>query len=264
MERLGMRGRIIIDGKIVLRTGLHIGAGDKGIKIGGTDKTVIKNPLDERPYIPGSSLKGKMRSLLEKAYNKELNQNIGTQKNPIRVHQCFQVEKEKVCEICRVFGLPGQAEGSTPTRLIIRDAPLDEDSAKKLEKAHNEGQLDYKFTELKSENAIDRITSAANPREFERVPAGAEFAFEALYTVFDEKDIKNFEFMIQGMRLLEDDYLGGHGSRGYGKVEFKDLKLFWSTTKDYEEGRPRTNLIAKAGSLGELRLEDVVKKLREA
>ncbi|MEM4729683.1 MAG: type III-A CRISPR-associated RAMP protein Csm3 [Thermoplasmata archaeon] len=259
MNDIGMKGRIALEATIILKTGLHIGAGEKGIKIGGTDKSVVRNPLDERPYIPGSSLKGKMRSLLEKAGNKPL-----VQLGPVRMHQCKTEEVEKVCELCRIFGLPSEIKAATPTRLVIRDAFLTNKSAEELKKAKEEGKTDFLYTEIKSENAIDRITSAANPREFERVPAGAEFGFEAIYTIYENADIENFKIVLEGMRLLEDDYLGGHGSRGYGKVEFKDLKLFWSTTKDYEEGRPRTNLIAKAGSLGELRLEDVVKKLREA
>ena len=54
-----------LEGTITLKTGLHIGAGDTEMRIGGTDNPVVKNPLDNRPYIPGSSLKGKIRSLLE-------------------------------------------------------------------------------------------------------------------------------------------------------------------------------------------------------
>lgn len=244
-NRIQLRGRIFLRFHITAKTGLHIGGSDEGISIGGVDKTVIRNPLNGRPYIPGSSLRGKMRSLMEKYTGAEQNNEIGRH---VKIHSCganahTEQEKEQAakdyqgCDICQVFGVPGEREFSTPTRLIVRDVHLTDDSAGKL----NQIRTDLPFTEVKTEVAIDRVTSAASPRQMERVPAGAIFGdAELVYSLYDgdgfdsAADLRRFETVVTGLQLLEDDYLGGLGSRGSGRVALSDIRITVKPQKDYK------------------------------
>ncbi len=204
-----------ITGKIVVKTGLHIGAGNDKVEIGGMDNPVIRNPLTREPYIPGSSIKGKMRSLMEWKLDK-LKDSGG------KVCSCGS----DGCAICRVFGSANtKKEGAKdrgPTRLIVRDAVL----TNEWEKKFKDGKP---IVEEKSENSLNRITAEANPRPVERVVPGVEFDFEIVYRVIDtgdggSTDEKYFqEVVLEGLRLLQKDYLGGGGSRGNGQIEFKDL-----------------------------------------
>lgn len=217
-------GKIQITGKIRCLTGLHIGASKENIEIGAIDSPVVRDPVTREPYIPGSSIKGKMRSLLEKALSAELRifgttnrRNIGTRSNEVWIHVCDTAENALNCAICRLFGSTGQDGGKNfPSRLIVRDAYLTEESVERL----SDIETGLQYTEWKFENAIDRVTSAANPRQLERVPRGAEFSFELIYNVEEkdtlEKDLMNIQL---GLELLKLDYLGGHGSRGYGKID---------------------------------------------
>lgn len=236
MEAPHLLGKVIIRGKIEAKTGLHIGGSQVKLEIGGVDLPIVRDPLTNRPYIPGSSLKGKMRSLLEKAKGKKPNKNIGTPEHPIRIHLCDNPEELQGCEVCKIFGMPssppekGQKAFNEPTRLIVRDAPLTDESAGELE------GLELPYSEVKWENAIDRMTSAANPRQVERVPAGAEFEFELIYNVFEEEDVERLKHVFEALSLVEHDYLGGHGSRGYGQVVFKDIRMWWNSKADYESG----------------------------
>ena len=91
-------------------------------------------------------------------------------------------------------------------------------------------EFDLPYTEIKYENTIDRGTCVANPRQQERVPAGSEFDFRLIYNIENTENMKkevkcDFENILLMFGLLEDDYLGGHGTRGYGRVKFEDLKL---------------------------------------
>jgi len=230
-------GQVIFRFCLETQTGLHIGAGATSMGIGTVENTVLRDPLTNRPYIPGSSLKGKMRSLAERYYKKALNQQIGN----TYIHSCGAEYKDKKeleekgwadyvgCEICPVFGVPGERPFSQPTRLIVRDIPLSKESADELEHL----ETDSPFTEVKIEVSIDRITSQANPRHIERVPAGVKFGpGEMIYSLYDAPkwDLsRDFELidktLITSMDLLEKDYLGGMGSRGYGKVAFKNIKV---------------------------------------
>lgn len=204
-----------ITGKIVVKTGLHIGAGNDKVEIGGMDNPIIRNPLTREPYIPGSSIKGKMRSLMEWKLDK-LKDTGG------KVCSCGNAG----CEICRVFGSANTksdaAKGRGPTRLIVRDATLTSDWSEKFK----DGKA---LVEEKSENSLNRITAEATPRPVERVVPGVEFDFEIVYRVIDtgdggSTDEKYFaEVVLEGLKLLQNDYLGGGGSRGNGQIEFKDL-----------------------------------------
>ena len=194
--------KIIYTGKIVLKTGLHIGGTNAALNIGGPDKFVVRNPINNIPYIPGSSLKGKLRSLIE-----------------IK-NGCSKVSTDPNSESGKLFGVAGCNDNTRPSRLIVRDAELDTESKPGMFE-----NTDLPFTESKTEVNIDRVTSKANPRTFERVPAGAEFKLSMVLNIFEGEDEKELEgILFKAIEMLHDDYLGGQGSRGYGQVEIKDLK----------------------------------------
>lgn len=207
-----------LTGLIIVKTGLHIGAGNDKVEIGGMDNPIIRNPMTREPYIPGSSLKGKMRALLEWQFNK-VSSNDG------KPCSCGK----PICEICRVFGSANSKKNNDdakkrgPTRLIVRDAVLHEDDAEKFKNGKP-------IVEEKSENSLNRITAAANPRPIERVVPGIRFRFELVYRVIDDgdggtQDEENFKKVVcKGLQLLENDYLGGGGSRGNGRIVFAELQ----------------------------------------
>ena len=210
-------GRMFVTGRIGVKTGLHIGASESLFSIGKTDKMVIANPITGQPYIPGSSLRGKMRSLTEKYEGKVTGQRIAQGE----IHSCKTLEDYRACSICNLYGRSAE-DFNWPTRLIVRDVTLWPDSAEQLRRARTE----LPYTETKTEVSIDRVTSQANPRTIERVPAGAEFGpFELVLSFFDAGDVNWIATLVDGMALLEDDYLGGHGSRGSGKIVFRHLEV---------------------------------------
>ena len=209
-----------IKAKLVLQTGLHIGAGDSEMHIGGIDNSVIKHPLTQSPYIPGSSLKGKIRTLLEW-------RSGAVQSAPLTLKDVSK-NPEEVKNILRLFGISGDTKNSEQevaeigvSRLAFWDCALNEAWEKAI---RDDNQL---LTEAKSENTIDRITSTAgNPRQTERIPAGAEFDFKLTMRVFDEDNKQELlNTVLSGLKLLELDSLGGSGSRGYGKVKFTELTV---------------------------------------
>lgn len=222
-------GRVFLRGAIEVVTGLHIGGAAGPLTIGGVDNPVVRDLLTRRPYIPGSSLKGKMRSLSERAAGAPQNWNIGKH---VRIHVCEDGDSYRECAVCPIFGVMGQHSFSQPTRLVVRDAFLDDASVARLQQA----RTDLPFTEVKWEAAIDRVTSAANPRQVERVPAGAVFQpFEMIYSIYTPRDLPAFRTVAKAMQLLEDDYLGGLGSRGSGKIRFRELALFAKARDGYEQ-----------------------------
>lgn len=251
------QGKVIISGCLEAVTGLHIGGSQTGIDIGGVDNIIIRQQSDGRPYIPGSSLKGKMRSLTERAHNKPLTMVVGG-KTPIRQHQCINEDSE-ACEVCKVFGLPGQKRNSQPTRLIVRDGKLlDElyvtqpDGKKILRNWDNSDvSTDMPFSEVKNEVAIDRITSAAMPRPLERVPAGARFSYSMVFDIFEEADKDHLGLVFESMYLLENDYLGGYGSRGSGQIRFEAVQITWRSKDDYRSGC-RGTVIVDGLALGQI------------
>ena len=225
MRQVELKGRVFLTFDIEAVTGLHIGGSDTGIEIGGVDKTVIRDPLTNRPYIPGSSFKGKMRSLLEKYLGLKQNQRIGQG----FIHSCQDEEEYKTCRVCQVFGVPGERKFGGPTRLIVRDTHMSDEEAERIARL---ARTDLPYTEVKTEVSIDRVTSAANPRQLERVPAGTTFGpAELVYSVYSvngsspAQDVAWLKTVIEGLKLLEDDYLGGQGSRGSGKVRFHNIRV---------------------------------------
>lgn len=190
-----------ISGTIKVVTGLHIGVGNTEMHIGGTDNPVIKNVLTGEPYIPGSSLKGKMRNLL----------------------RLYTGGDDAHHLVTKLFGAGAGDEGADNrekgiTLLSFWDCFITDAWRQKLA----DEQIPY--TEIKMENTIDRQTGAAkNPRNTERILPGTEFDFNLSLKVFDEKDL--LPVVLGTMKLLEADSLGGSGSRGYGKIEFENLTV---------------------------------------
>ncbi len=202
-----------ITGKIILETGLHIGAGDIEMHIGGTDNPVVKHPFTHEPYIPGSSLKGKVRSLLElksglitKSDGKPLSMEVA-KGHPMG---------EKIVKLFGTSGADTKAkEEIGPTRVSFSDCFLTEECREKAQKG------EVVLTEVKAENFINRITGTADhPRFTERVPARVEFCFSITLKQF-EGDEGLEDLLLQGLKLLEYDALGGSGSRGYGRIRFE-------------------------------------------
>ena len=234
--------KILFEGTITAKTGLHIGGSSIGMSIGGADATVVRNPITNQPYIPGSSLKGKMRSLLEKVEGK-FGPSIGEyiQKGPLTefVQEGNGITKEdaeRINLIVKIFGtMPEKIKNKVevPSRLIVRDCELEEKSLKKLAESKD---TDMPYTEVKTEVVIDRITSAATPRQLERVPAGAVFNMRMILNVYDGDDEKAMiDKIFEGLTLVQNDYLGGKGTRGSGEVDIKIDKLLFKDKETYEK-----------------------------
>ena len=199
--------KIKINTSITLITGLHIGGNSENVEIGGIDNPVIKlASRGDVPYIPGSSLKGKMRCLLEQAAGAP---KVGLDE---KVNNLFGITESKAINT-----------SNQPSKIIVRDAMLSDDSKKMLLDCDN---LDMPYTENKFENVIDRVKGIAqHPRQTERVPAGAEFCAEFIINIWDDDDEQEMMALFEkGIRLLENDYLGGSGSRGYGQIKFGEMK----------------------------------------
>lgn len=203
-----LKGYRTMTGTLTALTGLRIGGSKESIEIGGLENTIIRHPISDLPYIPGSSIKGKMRSLLEHKYDR-----VAANGEPCGCGTCM---------VCRVFGPHKNVRHQLgPTRILVRDADLTTKSREALEKA--QGEKGIFFAEVKTENLVNRKTGTAeHPRTQERVPSGTEFNFEIALRVFDGDDEQAIvNFVIEGLDLLQQDYLGSSGSRGYGKVKLE-------------------------------------------
>lgn len=204
----------VIKGKLVCETGLHIGGANNAINIGGADNILIRDSVSDLPFIPGSSLKGKLRSLFE-LNDKESAQSVMKNKGGPATDGDSKAVK--------IFGVSADNNNKAlnfPTRLIVRDSFPTEESIE----LWNKQEDIVRGAELKDENKLNRITSAATPRSIERIPKGSVFAFEFIFSVYEE-DEDNLMGVFEAMRLLEDNYLGGSGSRGYGKVKFANISI---------------------------------------
>ena len=207
----------------MLESGLHIGAGDTELRIGGTDNPVVKHPHTNEPYIPGSSLKGKVRSLLEmKSGLLALERDgkpLGTK--VLKHRDLKEDQRAEAIRILKLFGVSGADDQENveigPARASFADSFLNEDS-KKMVKANQQS-----YFEVKSENSINRIKGTAeNPRFTERVVAGLKFDFAiSLKEMEGDRDEDLLDTLLEGLKLLEHDALGGSGSRGYGRVRFE-------------------------------------------
>lgn len=243
-------GKLILEADITCITGLHIGAGKGSLEIGGADNPVVKDAFGH-PYIPGSSLRGRLRSLLEQssglAVPTELVFLSKRRGQEVRIHQ----SNDPADEVCLLFGRPAgrvekvNGEGleiavATPSRLTVYDAPLDMNSITPQMREN----LDDELTEVKSENAVDRITNQASPRTLERVPASAKFHVRMVMDVLCEEDKALFARVIEGLRLLEDATLGGGGTRGSGRVAFSGLKATWRGKDYYAKGAAEAEVAA--------------------
>ncbi len=264
---LSFLGKLVIEGDLVCETGLHIGAGKGTLEIGGADNPVVKDAF-ARPYVPGSSLRGRLRSLLETAHGlatpKQLVYVSRRKGQEVRIHASDQPNDE----ICLLFGrAPGRVErvegdalsqtSITPARLTVYDAALNLDSIT----APMRESLDDELTEVKSESAIDRITSQSQARTLERVPAGASFKLRLVLDVLCAEDKELIPALMEGLTLLEDDSLGGGGSRGSGRVRLANLKLTWRNAAYYKGGAETE--VATASDLAALRAgsSDIAAKL---
>jgi CRISPR-associated protein Csm3 len=249
------KGKYVISGKIHCVTGLHIGGSDTGIEIGGLDNPVVKDPLTDRPYIPGSSLKGKLRAMTE--WSLGLIQKHAKH-GGYMAYACPELKSpkaeaadrerwDKAYMLGRLFGVASDdadiREQAGPTRLTVRDAFLDPKSAQELEQTQGTGV----YTEIKTENAIDRVTSVANPRPMERVPAGAEFKFTLLLDVYNKEDRELLRTLFGAMALVQDATLGGGGSRGHGQIAFQDLSVRWRPVTYYTQGAAEQPIPAAQG-----------------
>lgn len=233
-----LKGILKLKYKIKVKTGLHIGGSKENIEIGGIDNIVIKIPVyryklngEEKearnvPYIPGSSLKGKLRALLEWV-EKPAGENI----KPIAIAKNGEPCNCGECKICKLFGAHKAQNTKQPIRLRVDDFyPLPETI-----EMWNE-VLEGVYTELKSENTIDRIKgTASNPRHTERVIPGSEFKGTITLRIFEGDTYENtVNILERGIKMLEDDYLGGNGSRGYGRVKFENIETIWKAVENYQ------------------------------
>ena len=205
-KQADLKGKVIIKALLSVETGLHIGATKDFAPIGAVDSPFIRDPFTKAPIIPGSSLKGKIRTLLAKS--------AATQ--PVLNDIADDPEQIKL-----MFGTAGK-KFAKAARLQFFDLQMTKKSRKRFDAV----ELDTYIGEVKFENTISRITAAANPRQIERVPAGAEFDFKLVYNVENKEELQgDMETLAKGFKLLQMDYLGGHGSRGYGRVSLKDFSL---------------------------------------
>ncbi len=232
-----MLDSIIIKGFILLQSGLHIGGTEAGIHIGGIDSPVTKNPVTGFPYIPGSSLKGKMRFLLEHSLIKNIHSLVHEKKTI----PSFNSNYNNIIPI--LFGNIDHSKETDfmPTRIIFRDSQIVgilknfnndcidiNDIDKNIDQIRKD--LGSDFVEAKTEVSIDRLSGTvgnSGPRQIERVPAGVVFGFEIVLRSFkDNEQEKHLTLVKKGLKLIENDALGGSGSRGSGKVKFFGLKKY--------------------------------------
>ncbi len=200
-----------IKGQIELLSGLHIGGGDDTMKIGGIDNGVIKDINTDKPYIPGSSLKGKMRSLLEWDMGVVGIGDGSPFSSKLLNDPIFKDEQKKnrAINLLKLFGDSSSENIFGITRISVGDCSLSKQSE------------NMELSEAKYENVIDRKKgTASNPRQTERVPAGVRFDFDIRVKILDDNEKELIEMVKKGLNLIENDYLGGSGSRGYGRVKF--------------------------------------------
>lgn len=230
----------VISGTILCETGLHIGGSNDSVEIGGSDNVVIRDGLTNYPYIPGSSLKGKLRSLIELNDDKFVKNLIAKEKKEKIPYEDY------VSTAVKIFG--GAVDEGTidfPTRIIVRDSYPTEETIEKWKQYDDV----INGAELKYENRLSRINAKANPRNIERVPKSSEFNFEIVFSVYDEDEKNNILEIFNAMSLLEDNYLGGSGSRGFGQVRFKNISVVKRNQSYYKDNISEEDIIPKSSPL---------------
>ena len=245
------KAHVLLSGQIYCLSGLHIGGSEEIYDIGREEDPLLKDPIGGLPYIPGSSLKGKMRSALEWV--------LGLVEQGGEAHNCDRAD----CPVCRIFGTSAEQHSpepqpAGPTRLFVRDAHLSQETLRDPRYVKHRIFL----PEIKTETSLNRITSATTPRRMERVPRGARFDFEMLYGVYDldhdegEGDIANLQQLAIALQLLEAGALGGGGSRGSGRIRLERPAAQIKRLADYQRqaaGEPDAGArIEEAASFGEL------------
>lgn len=246
-------GNTIIEGKIRTVTGLHIGGSAEAMQIGGVDSPVLRDPNTQLPYIPGSSIKGKLRMLTEFA------EGLVTEGGPV---------KDPQQKPAQIFGTSADEAKLGPTRLTVRDSYPDDQTIEMWKELDSE----LLYTEHKGENNIDRITSKATPRFFERVVRDSKFNLEIVYSFYDISDIEgapqvndfeNFKTVFQSLMLLEQSSIGGHGSRGYGRIEFLIKQISFFSVDDYKKGKA---VLTEAGTelkkLSEINIDEQIELIK--
>jgi CRISPR-associated protein Csm3 len=256
--------KLFIKGKIQAVTGLHIGGSKSSLDIGGVDLNVIKTH-DGIPFIPGSSLKGKLRSMLARAEG-----SMAISANRKDKEEGLKTDQD-VPYILQLFGSSADSQKSDDvheiSRLIVRDAYLLKEVSPKQD---DHPEMDYEYTDVKFENTIDRKKGVAqHPRQLERVPAGACFELDIVYDIYKEDEEETYlpkaDVIVQAgrtrveqhlwalrtaMQLLQDDYLGGQGTRGYGKIIFKDIHVIQKRfSQDTTYGSEKLNGLFEAFSV---------------
>jgi len=195
-----MYGKVIIKADLKVLTGMHIGGGSAFSAIGAVDSPVARDTRTKMPLIPGSSLKGKLRTLLARSLAKDITKLPDPNDDDILIKRLFGTSSDPIFK----------------SRLQFSDCFL-----------KNKDELEQVgWTEVKFENTINRGDSVANPRQIERVISGSVFGFCVVYDMDNETELeKDIEFFARGLKLLQLDYLGGHGTRGYGRVSFENFQL---------------------------------------
>ena len=217
MSEYKLTGIYRVRGQIRLETGLHIGGDEGVIEIGGNDNPIVRDITTGNPYIPGSSLKGKMRYLLEWYTGKVTSDG--------KVYDGKNLSKDSEGDtLLNVFGGTAGGNGRKgPTRITVKDIFLSVDSEKEVKKMKERTGTD---TELKIENSINRLDSSANPRNLERVPRNLIFDLKINFKVLSIDNKNEIEKMIkEGLKLVELEGLGGSVSRGSGQIKFENLKI---------------------------------------
>ena len=209
MAQIQLKGKLLIRAVLTVKTGLHIGESSDFAPIGGVDSPFIRDPLTKNPIIPGSSLKGKMRTLLAKVRNGRIELPDPSEDEPV---------------VARLFGVAptDRNKDIKPARLQFFDVFVRSEAVQKFKNLDTDTYLG----EIKAENTINRATGIANPRMIERVPAGMTFDFQLVYNIENEEELEeDLQVLIRGFRLLQLDYIGGHGSRGYGRIAFSNFNV---------------------------------------
>ena len=224
-----LKGKLKLTAILRVETGMHIGASSDFSPIGGVDSPFLRDPLTKQPIIPGSSLKGKIRTLLARSHS-------------TKEYVLNQIEDD-IPQIKRLFGTAAQGSaGGKAARLQFSDIRMTEESRRQFDRM----DLDTYIGEIKFENGINRVTAGATPRQIERVPAGTEFAFTLVYNIerMDEL-MEDMEMLRDGLHLLQMDYLGGHGSRGYGRISLREFTAECFALSDDCTDTEQMNAIAR-------------------